>query len=246
MNISRAAVAALGLAFVTTALAGASAQAVPAPVPAAIDYAATITIDFSMDALEPVATPGEVTVATGDVVKVINKLSEGPSDGVYIALVNGSGVARVGATSCTTATPCKVGDDFPKNPFANVTAVAEGTVKILRYNSNVGSRPTYLGRIVIQQEKTIEIRDRSSLSSGSELMIIVGTTVGFRSGAEVIPFIKLAGRDSFIAWTHGPEAVVKDNGSFIWKRAKFKRGTHVYFQSANGDIKSNRIFINSR
>ena len=243
MNISRAAVAALGLAFVTTALAGASAQAAPAPVPTAINYAATITIEFNIDALEPVATPGEVTVATGDVVKVINKLSEGPSDGVYIALVNGSGVARVGATNCTTATACKVGDDFPKNPFANVTAVAEGTVKIFRYNSNVGSRPTYLGRIVIQQEKTIEITGGRKTIPGWSGMRIVGTTVGFRSGAEVVPFIKLAGQESYNAGT--VNAVVKNDGSFIWERPGVKRA-YVYFQSANGDIKSNRVTIYGR
>jgi hypothetical protein len=244
MNISRAAAAALGLAFITTALAGASAQAAPAPVPTAINYAATITMDFSMDALEPVATPGEVTVAIGDVVKVTNKISEGAgSEGVYIALVNGSGVARVGAKSCTMATPCKVVDDFPNNPFANVTAVAVGTVKILRYNSNVGSRPTYLGRIVIQQEKTIEITGGRKTVAGWSGMRIAGTTVGFRLGAEVVPFVKLVGQDSYTAGT--VTAVVKKDGSFIWERPGFKRA-YVYFQSANGDTKSNRITIEGR
>jgi hypothetical protein len=180
MNISRAAVAAFGLAFITTALAGASAQAAPAPASAPVSYAATITINFSMDALEPVATPGEVTVVTGDVVKVINKISEGAgSEGVYIALVNGSGEARVGAKSCTMATPCKVVDDFPNNPFANVTAVAVGTVKILRYNSNVGSRPTYLGRIVIESQPSITIVGKYTTGAGKSFASITGKKMDF-------------------------------------------------------------------
>jgi hypothetical protein len=243
MNISRAAVAALGLAFITTALASTGVLAAPAPAPAPVNYAATITIDFNVDALAPVATPGEVTVTTGDVVKVINKLSEGPSEGVYIALVNGSGVARIGARGCTTAAACKVGDDFPNNPFANVTAVAEGTVKIFRYNSNEGPRPTYLGRIVIQQQKTIEISGERKTVAGWSGMRISGTTTGFRLGAEVVPFFKLAGQESYTAGT--VNAVIKIDGSFTWERPGAKRA-YVYFQSANGEIKSNRITIEGR
>ncbi|MCX6421152.1 MAG: hypothetical protein NT180_02110 [Actinobacteria bacterium] len=239
MIITRAAIAALGLAFVATALAGASAQAAPTPV----RYAATITIDFNMDALEPLATPDEVTVAPGDVVKVINKLSEGPSEGVYIALVNGSGVARIGATSCTTATACKLDDNFQKNPSANVTAVAEGTVKILRYNSNLGSRPTYLGRIVIQQSKTITISGERTSVFGKPAIRIVGATLGFRAGAGVIPFIKLPGQSSYTAGL--VTATVRNDGSFIWERTNNQK-TYIYFQSINGDTKSERITIETR
>jgi hypothetical protein len=240
MNISRAAVAALGLAFITTALADASAQAAPAPVPTAIDYAATITIDFSMDALEPVATPGEVTVATGDVVKVTNKLSEGPSEGVYIALVNGSGVARIGATSCTTATACKLDDNFQKNPSANVIAVAEGTVKILRYNSNLGSRPTYLGRIVIESQPSITIAGKYTTVGGKSFASITGKTNGFRAGAEVVSFIRFPGGTQYKKGRVRP--VVKLDGTFTWI-GESARKAYIYFVSANGEITSNRIIV---
>ena len=241
MNISRAAVAALGLAFITTALAGASAQAAPAPASAPVSYAATITIDFSMDALEPVATPGEVTVATGDVVKVINKLSEGAgSEGVYIALVNGSGEARVGAKSCTMATPCKVVDDFPNNPFANVTAVAVGTVKILRYNSNLGSRPTYLGRIVIESQPSITIVGKYTTVGGKSFASITGKTIGFRAGAEVVTFIRFPGGTLYKKGRVRP--VVKLDGTFTWI-GESGRKAYIYFASANGEITSNRIIV---
>ena len=241
MNISRAAAAALGLAFITTALAGASAQAAPAPVPTAIDYAATITIDFSMDALEPVATPGEVTVVTGDVVKVINKLSEGAgSEGVYIALVNGSGEARVGAKSCTTATACKLDDNFENNPSANVTAVAVGTVKILRYNSNLGSRPTYLGRIVIESQPSITIAGKYTTVGGKSFASITGKTNGFRAGAEVVSFIRFPGGTAYKKGRVRP--VVKLDGTFTWI-GESARKAYIYFASANGEITSNRIIV---
>jgi hypothetical protein len=243
MNISRAAAAALGLAFITTALAGASAQAAPAPAPAPapVSYAATITIDFSMDALEPVATPGEVTVVTGDVVKVINKISEGAgSEGVYIALVNGSGEARVGAKSCTMATPCKVVDDFPNNPFANVTAVAVGTVKILRYNSNVGSRPTYLGRIVIESQPSITIVGKYTTGAGKSFASITGKANGFRAGAEVVSFIRFPGGTLYKKGRVRP--VVKLDGTFTWI-GESGRKAYIYFASANGEITSNRIIV---
>lgn len=229
-------VAALGL----TAAALTPAVAAPAPAPAPRAASASIVVDYNMDAHAVLATPDEVTVQVGDVVRVINKLSEGPSDGIYVALVNGSGQARVGATECTTATACKVGDDFPNNPALNVTAVAVGTVKIFRYNSMESPRPTYLGRIVIENNKSITITGSRGTVNGKPGVVVDGDTVGFAAGAELVAFIRFPGQTEY---TEGAvHATVLLDGSFTWARKTGKK-TYIYFKSANGEIMSNRVII---
>lgn len=233
---SAVAVSLLGIACIP-----AVANAAPRTVRAASTVA--ITFEYNMDTHAYVPVPADPTATVGDTITVTNPMSE--LGGSYIAVVNGKGTASLNGTSCETINDCKVLDDFPNNPSMNVVATTAGTLRLIRVNV-FESTTTRLGTVTVSPaptppvERSISITGERGVVSGKSGVIVTGTSVGFRNGAQFTAHVKFPGQTDYTEASQ--KATTDTNGDFTWSRKTGKK-TYVYFSSANGEVRSSRIII---
>lgn len=213
------------------------AQAVPAPVVGAVH---TITVGYDQTSHQFAAMPDTLELGVGETVKVVNEMSEGSGDpNFYVAVINGTGSVRMGATSCSDLN-CKILDDFPNNPYATFTAVDAGTIRIVRFDVHATPQTARMGSMTITANQSIEISGSRGSVSGKPGVIIEGSVAGIRAGSTVIPYIRFPGQTSYTQGTARPE--ISAAGTFTYARKTGKK-TYIYFTNANGDVVSNRVII---
>jgi hypothetical protein len=72
---------------------------------------------------------------------------------------------------------------------------------------------------------------------------IGGTTTGFGTGGELLPWVRLAGQGAYSAGSR--TILVGMDGTFEWSRRSAKRAS-VYVATPTGDVRSNSVTIAAR
>ena len=72
---------------------------------------------------------------------------------------------------------------------------------------------------------------------------IAGTTTGFGTGGELVPWVRLAGQSTYTAGAR--TILVGMDGTFEWSRRAAKEA-YVYVATPTGDVRSNKVVVRAR
>lgn len=98
-------------------------------------------------------------------------------------------------------------------------------------------------RALTSRERAIVIDGSRTTISDRPGVKITGQTFGFKPGATLTIFFRLAGETGYREATAQPE--VDRDGTFEWQRKTGKK-IYVYVTSRNGSVRSNRVIIPAR